>query len=96
MQVKLMSEWRLNSLGAWLFQRSAYLGLLCAMLLAGCASVKAPDLNAAKPPQSPADSATVTAVGEPPVAPKVLHLGLALGGGAARGFAHVGVIQVLE
>jgi NTE family protein len=25
-----------------------------------------------------------------------LHLGLALGGGAARGFAHVGVIQVLE
>jgi NTE family protein len=43
----------------------------------------------------------------PPVAPpvasqnplrplKVLHLGLALGGGAARGFAHVGVIQVLE
>jgi NTE family protein len=25
-----------------------------------------------------------------------VHLGLALGGGAARGFAHVGVIQVLE
>ena len=25
-----------------------------------------------------------------------MHLGLALGGGAARGFAHVGVIQVLE
>jgi len=24
------------------------------------------------------------------------RLGLALGGGAARGFAHVGVIQVLE
>jgi NTE family protein len=32
-----------------------------------------------------------------PVAPlKVLNLGLALGSGAARGFAHVGVIQVLE
>jgi NTE family protein len=28
--------------------------------------------------------------------PRELRLGLALGGGAARGFAHVGVIQVLE
>jgi NTE family protein len=34
---------------------------------------------------------------EPAAAPKRLpRLGLALGGGAARGFAHVGVIQVLE
>ena len=33
---------------------------------------------------------------EPVAPPKVLHLGLALGGGAARGFAHVGVIQGLE
>ena len=36
----------------------------------------------------------------PPVAavaaPKPLKIGLALGGGAARGFAHVGVIAVLE
>jgi NTE family protein len=96
MQVKLMSDWRLNSVSAWLFQRAAYLGLLSVILLAGCASVKAPDLNATKTPQSSAESPTVTAVGEPPVAPKVLHLGLALGGGAARGFAHVGVIQVLE
>ena len=33
----------------------------------------------------------------PPVAIKVPpRIGLALGGGAARGFAHVGVIQVLE
>lgn len=30
------------------------------------------------------------------VEPRELRLGLALGGGAARGFAHVGVIQVLE
>ena len=29
-------------------------------------------------------------------APKPLKIGLALGGGAARGFAHVGVIAVLE
>ena len=36
---------------------------------------------------------------QPPVAPVVKippRIGLALGGGAARGFAHVGVIQVLE
>ena len=39
----------------------------------------------------------------PPVAPttslppkKIPRLGLALGGGAARGFAHIGVLQVLE
>jgi hypothetical protein len=28
--------------------------------------------------------------------PKALKIGLALGGGAARGFAHIGVIKVLE
>jgi NTE family protein len=33
---------------------------------------------------------------ESPVVHPPLKLGLALGGGAARGFAHVGVIQVLE
>lgn len=35
---------------------------------------------------------------EPPpaVPPRPVRIGLALGGGAARGFAHIGVIQVLE
>lgn len=33
---------------------------------------------------------------EPPVAPPAPRIGLALGGGAARGFAHVGVIKALE
>lgn len=32
----------------------------------------------------------------PPPQPKPLKIGLALGGGAARGFAHIGVIKVLE
>jgi NTE family protein len=32
----------------------------------------------------------------PPPAPKPIKIGLALGGGAARGFAHVGVIKALE
>ena len=41
---------------------------------------------------------TPEAVGTPPPkpAPKLPRIGLALGGGAARGFAHIGVIQVLE
>ena len=60
------------------------LGLGCAALLAGCAT--------APRPQSPEVLMPVPAA-VPKVPPKV---GLALGGGAARGFAHVGVIQVLE
>ena len=51
-----------------------------ALLLAGCQSV----------PTTPA-SEKVSATER-----KEIKLGLALGGGAARGFAHVGVIQILE
>ena len=32
----------------------------------------------------------------PPPAPAPVKIGLALGGGAARGFAHIGVIKALE
>ena len=46
------------------------------------------------PPAPPV--ATTPAASEPPPAPRLPRLGLALGGGAARGFAHIGVIQVLE
>ena len=58
--------------------------LIGCLLLAGCASVSVP--------RQPAD-VPVAPVALPRHVPKV---GLALGGGAARGFAHVGVIQVLE
>jgi NTE family protein len=52
-------------------------------LLSGCAVTP--------PPVAPPESSTVV------VAPKrPPRIGLVLGGGAARGFAHVGVIQVLE
>lgn len=51
-------------------------------MLAGCASAPKP---APEPPEAP-----------PAVAKVPPRVGLALGGGAARGFAHVGVIQVLE
>ena len=53
-----------------------------AALLAGCASAPRPSVA---PPVQP-----------DPIVKRVPKLGLALGGGAARGFAHVGVIQVLE
>ncbi|MDQ3059650.1 MAG: patatin-like phospholipase family protein [Pseudomonadota bacterium] len=60
--------------------------VLPALLLAGCTS----------PPVAPVKPPTVTPVTAAPVIKKPLKIGLALGGGAARGFAHVGVIAVLE
>jgi NTE family protein len=57
--------------------------------LAGCQTVPPPAAPLpAPPPPPPAPS--------PPVPKRPPRLGLALGGGAARGFAHIGVIQVLE
>ena len=56
------------------------------LLLGGCASP--PSL----PPQTPPSPTVAVA----PVVKVPPRIGLALGGGAARGFAHVGVIQVLE
>lgn len=60
-------------------------------LLAGCASIDrggAPAVPPVQPPVSPPVPV--------PVPTRAPRLGLALGGGAARGFAHIGVIQVLE
>jgi len=59
-----------------------------ALLLAACQT--APPA----PPTPPAAPAAVPTIPKPP--PKPPRVGLALGGGAARGFAHIGVIQVLE
>ncbi len=58
-----------------------------ALILAGCSST----------PKAPVQQAA--AVVPPPVVvlpPKKIRIGLALGGGAARGFAHIGVIKALE
>ncbi|WP_425608267.1 patatin-like phospholipase family protein [Thermomonas flagellata] len=57
---------------------------LLAGLLAACASTPKAPPAAATPPAAPA-------VAVPPV-----KVGLALGGGAAKGFAHIGVIKMLE
>ena len=59
---------------------AAFPFVLAATLLAGCASTPAP-----KAPVS------VVAIAPPPV-----KVGIALGGGAAKGFAHIGVIKMLE
>lgn len=60
--------------------------------LAGCGSVPLAPNNAALPPVKPIDP-PISVMPTPKIPPRI---GLALGGGAARGFAHVGVIQVLE
>ena len=58
----------------------AFIAVLACSLLAACAS--APDVRA---------PVSVVATTPPPV-----RIGLALGGGAAKGFAHIGVIKMLE
>ena len=82
--------------------RVAGLGILLAVL-AGCAATPPLPASGAAVPALPASSAPAGTASAPaaPVAPPVAakvppRIGLALGGGAARGFAHVGVIQVLE
>ena len=50
--------------------------------------------KAPPPPAAPPVAATQQNSTKP--APRPPRIGLALGGGAARGFAHIGVIQVLE
>jgi len=58
------------------------------LLAAGCGTTSQP------PTPVPAVPEPVAVT--PPPAPKKVRIGLALGGGAARGFAHIGVIKALE
>ena len=70
-------------------RRLASRSLLGAALAAALSACQTP------PPAPPVAAVPVP----PPMPPKPLRpprIGLALGGGAARGFAHIGVIQVLE
>ncbi|HEY4292795.1 patatin-like phospholipase family protein [Luteibacter sp.] len=59
----------------------AWLPLLCAALLGGCFGGTKPDVRP--------DTALPVLAAKP-------RIGLALGGGAAKGFAHIGVIKMLE
>jgi NTE family protein len=60
---------------------------LGALLLAGCRG---------SAPVVPSAPLAVPAVLPTPAPPKKIRIALALGGGAARGFAHIGVIKALE
>jgi len=86
------------------------LAVVTLLVLGACQTTPPPSTPPVKaePPAEPAVPATpvtpaepVTPAAPPPVAapkppPRPPRIGLALGGGAARGFAHIGVIQVLE
>jgi NTE family protein len=65
-------------------RRRHVLAALPLLALAACQTVPPPVVPNVPPPVKP------PVLREPP------RIGLALGGGAARGFAHIGVIQVLE
>ncbi len=67
-----------------LFRRRLSLAALAAFALLGCGTAPV-----APPP-------VAAAVAPPPLPPRKIKIGLALGGGAARGFAHIGVIKALE
>lgn len=65
-------------------------GASAASALVGCATPPVPPPEAQAPPRMPDGRPTE------PVPLRLPRIGLALGGGAARGFAHVGAIGVLE
>lgn len=68
-----------------MFSRRQALVALSGIVLAGCGSEpKVPPVTVAAPPPTPV------------LPPRKLRIALALGGGAARGFAHIGVIKALE
>lgn len=65
----------------------SFLAVIAVLGLAGCTTVPSA--------HSPNTPSSVSA--QPPLPPaQKIKIGLALGGGAARGFAHIGVIKVLE
>ncbi len=66
-----------------------FLVLVLASLLTACAATPP------APPSPPPEPVPVPTP-EPPPPKAPLKIGLALGGGAARGFAHIGVIKALE
>lgn len=73
--------------------------IACASALLGACASSTPKTGAETSAQTPLAPAAPAAPATPPVpaAPaKPLRIGLALGGGAARGFAHIGVIKALE
>jgi NTE family protein len=72
----------------------ALAAVFAAVGIAGCGSARLAVPVAPALPLPPVEPTPPAPPAKP--APKPPRIGLALGGGAARGFAHIGVIQVLE
>ncbi|QOY96164.1 patatin-like phospholipase family protein [Massilia sp. UMI-21] len=68
-----------------MFSRRRSLIACAALLLSACGSTPT------QPPATPVAQQVA-----PPAPPRKVKVGLALGGGAARGFSHIGVIKALE
>ena len=77
--------------GAIMLPRRFFLICCTALLTTACGTTNAP-----RPPILPPTSVAATPPVAPPKPARPLRIGLALGGGAARGFAHIGVIKALE
>jgi hypothetical protein len=73
-----------------LARRRCHLMAMAATALAGCQTATARGAHRPVEPPPPCPPLPQPPACKPP------RIGLALGGGAARGFAHIGVIQVLE
>ncbi len=73
------------------------LPLIAALILSACQTLPQPPVVLPTVPDAPSEASDRPAT--PPVAesvPRTIKIALVLGGGAARGFAHVGVIKALE
>jgi len=77
--------------------RLSVLPLIMALTLSACQTLPRPPVVAPTVPDAPSEASdrpVVQPVAEP--VPRNIKIALVLGGGAARGFAHVGVIKALE
>jgi len=72
-------------------QSSLYAAILATSLLSACAALVKPS-----PPVPPSQPAAQAATAHPVVPKPAPKVALVLGGGAARGFAHIGAIKALE
>lgn len=71
--------------------------LVAALALSGCGSLLGGRESQAPATQAPViDTPAVVAPTPAPKPPRAIKVAVAFGGGAARGFAHIGVLQVLE
>ncbi|TMH32977.1 MAG: patatin-like phospholipase family protein [Betaproteobacteria bacterium] len=67
---------------------------MASVVLSACQTAPVTPVTPPAIPVIPAQQVDIVVAPKP--APRPPRIGLALGGGAARGFAHIGVIQVLE